>query len=425
MRPMLRCSLLLLPLIATMMSVPAWLAASASAGAGAHSGSCRPFSNNHFYATNNGQEYMFTGLAAGDFNGDGFPDLAGNRKDRLSILLGTAKGKFREGADADNGGAEGFMVAGDFNGDGKLDLGIGSDTHINVLLGNGDGTFQHPRQSPSSMLSTFMVTADFNGDGKLDIVLVGGVNPDLQVSLGKGDGTFQEPVIYTTGVASYAIAVADFDGNGTLDLAVANYSRPTGSEVSVLLGKGDGTFRSKVDYRVRPDPTGVVAADFDDDGKPDLAVAGYLAGTVEVFRGRGDGTFRKPDVYQVPTRNSLWGLVAFRFEPGDRIGLAATGTSGTYVFVNNGHGKFQPAMGYNPASLLPVVADFNRDGRMDLAFTNGEYIDDSIGVLFGKGDGFFASSNMIPTELEIPTAKSGLPSPLKFRPTTPATPTLL
>jgi hypothetical protein len=397
MRPLLRWSLLILPLIATTIGAPARLAAPESAGAEANSRSCRPFFDNHFYATNNGHEYMFTGLAAGDFNGDGFPDLAGNRQDRLSILLGTAQGKFREGPDADNGGAEGFMVAGDFNGDGRLDLAISSKTRINILLGNGDGTFRHPKPSPSNMLSTFMVTADFNGDGRVDIASVGGITPNLQVSLGRGDGTFQDPVMYATGDASNGIAVADFDGNGTLEVAVTNFSHPIGSEVSVLPGNGDGSFGPKVDYRVRADPTAVVAADFNEDGKPDLAVAGYLGGTVEVFRGRGNGTFRKPDLYQVPTRNSLWGLAAFRFAPGDRIGLAATGTSGTYVFVNNGRGKFRPAMGYNPASLLPVVADFNRDGRMDLAFATGQYLNDSIGVLYGKGDGFFATSNAYPS----------------------------
>jgi FG-GAP-like repeat len=232
-------------------------------------------------------------VAIGDFNQDGIPDLvAANAYDSVragtvGILLGNGDGTFRASTEYGAGGVETFSVAaGDFNGDGKLDLVVanGGDgvtpgsANVGVLLGNGDGTFMPAvAYSAGTLGRDFVTVGDFNGDGKLDIVATAGsVNGFLggvSVLLGKGDGTFASAVVYPTGVAPGSIAVADFNGDGRLDLAVAN-----DTSVSVLLGRGDGTFQAAVNYPARGQATGVASGDFNGDGKLDLGtMMGRLA----------------------------------------------------------------------------------------------------------------------------------------------------
>jgi len=121
-----------------------------------------------------------------------------------------------------------------------------------------------------------VAVGDFNGDGKADLAIIdaGGVG----ILLGNGNGTFQTPVNYGAGNSAYSVAVGDFNGDGKPDLAVADYgsfngSTYVGSGVSVLLGNGDGTFQSAVNYAGGINATSVAVGDFNGDNKLDLAVA--------------------------------------------------------------------------------------------------------------------------------------------------------
>ncbi len=229
---------------------------------------------------------MYTNsLTAGDFNSDGNLDLvAVNFPSGSSpvVLLGSGEGAFNEVPQNANLRIEGnSSAAGDFNGDGKLDLTVDG---ANVLLGNGDGTFTQAPPAPADTNGYGVVVADFNGDGKLDIAVCNNTTNTVTVLLGNGDGTFtpasSSPI--PVGNTPEAIVAGDFNNDGKLDLAIANYGDNT---VTLLLGNGDGTFTEAVGspYAVGQGPYEIVAADFNGDGKLDLAVANITDGTVSIL----------------------------------------------------------------------------------------------------------------------------------------------
>ena len=255
-------------------------------------------------------------VAVADFNGDGNPDIAVTNysvNGSLSLLLGNGDGTFRSTINYSFIGiASGSLVAADFNGDGKPDLLMG----IDILLGNGDGTFQAP--VPVSYTPSFQTIAvgDFNGDGKLDAVIA---NPFLQIAFGNGDGTFQpfSPILTGTSVGS-PLVVGDFNGDGNLDLVVS-----TNNGTSVLLGNGDGTFQSPISLPFTGYP--IVASDFNGDGIADLVIVN--SNTVNLLQGNGDGTFHLALSYT--TTGPLAFLATADFNGDGRVDLAGISSSGS------------------------------------------------------------------------------------------------
>jgi Bacterial Ig-like domain (group 3)/FG-GAP-like repeat len=213
----------------------------------------------------------------------------------------------------------------DFNKDGHNDLILsfndeaeGNTVPINysqgfiVLLGNGDGTFKATPIVTATYSSTVAPnpnflpvvfnTADLNADTKPDLLVVNsqyifGVGPliQMQTYIGNGDGTFKTPVTLTTAANEYGIPVlADFNKDGKLDLAFLGETSASQAELVVALGKGDGTFATPAISNLSGGDairsSGLAGADFDGDGKIDLALfdANDFSG---IFYGKGDGTF--------------------------------------------------------------------------------------------------------------------------------------
>ena len=301
-------------------------------------------------------------VAVGDFNGDGKLDVAvhiASYTKNISVLLGQADGKFQPLIQSSTVG--GFLVPGDFNSDGKLDLASANyvsfdqnsrtytNGNLSVVLGNGDGTFSAATAHSAGLHPFSVAVSDFNADGKFDLAVINfgdpysspQINGSATVLLGRGDGSFNPSFNYSAGVASVSGVVGDFNGDGTQDLAVANLGSYyqgsfTNSSVSVLLGKGDGIFQAAVNYDAGAAPVSLAVADFNGDGKPDLAVANYNSTNVSVLLGQGDGTFQSPVSFrtgQIP-QYSPGSLALGDFDGDGRVDLAVAVGSGVSILLN-------------------------------------------------------------------------------------------
>jgi hypothetical protein len=307
-------------------------------------------------------------LAAADFNGDGLPDLAyadtdfspqGPGVTVLLQLLGV-HGAFdiaekNTGADPTGpAGAAIHVATADFNRDGIADLAVANTrgtvlsntlSNVGILLGRGDGTFLPYVDYTTHTASFSVVTGDFNGDGAPDLAVANQGSNDVSVLLGNGDGTFQPAVNYAVGPDPWGMALGDFNGDGRADLAVANDNGNTGQgSLSILLGNGDGTFQDAIGVPTDTYPTELAVADFDGDGKEDIAVdtagpATNYNATVDVLLGNGDGSFQPFAEFAIPGQGSF--PVTFGIAAGDLNGdgrpdivVSDDTNGGAIVFLN-------------------------------------------------------------------------------------------
>jgi hypothetical protein len=306
---------------------------------------------------------------AGDFNGDGKPDLAvaNFQNDNVSVLINNGSGAFAAAVNYSTDLHPQTIAAGDFNGDSKLDLAVGNfhggtgTGNISILLGNGNGTFQaavnYAALNPDSLNAV-----DLNGDGKLDLVEANWTNGAV-VLLGNGNGTFGAATTYPAGSQPIKLTVADFNNDGKSDLAAANQGQ---DKINILLGNGNGTFQAPSPFTSAGEH-GVAAADLNNDGKQDLMAVGN---GLTVYLGNGNGTFQAGVIYVGGDSIPAFG----DFNGDGKLDIATGDYFGGTVVVNrgNGDGTFQAPLTFpakpNPTSL--VVADLDVDGKPDLAIAS-------------------------------------------------------
>lgn len=344
-----------------------------------------------------------------DLNGDGKLDIVTQDRDSDVVLVrlnrgdGTLGPEARFPAGCPVGSCEFQSIsAGDINGDGKVDVA----TPGSYLLGNGDGTFGPPVtfNGGSSPNQAVIVTRDEfrRGDFERDdcaIIVVGAADSDsLTIQRATSRGLLQAPT-FIAGARPEDVAAADFNGDGSMDLAVADYGVFGAGGVHVFLNTGTGAMRPGVDLAVQ-NPGAILAADFNRDGLMDLAVSSQSTGTT-IFLGQGNGQFTQgstyPNLFGDCTNHAVGIVPSVCFATADVNGdgildlVGAVWIDGQItVMLGNGDGTFRQGQtfeGTGPQTGV-AIADFNGDGKPDLAFSV-----QALGavVYFGHGDGTFGN----------------------------------
>jgi hypothetical protein len=308
-------------------------------------------------------------VAIGEFNSDGNADLAtaDTGANTVSVLLGNGLGGFAPAvppAYATAGGPTAIVVA-DFNGDTFADVATANNAgNATVLLGNGAGVFAPAPGSPFATGAAPMglVAGDFNGDTFVDLATANQGANTVSVLLGNGLGAFGPPLASPTGNAPFDIATADFDSDGRLDLATNNLGTNT---VSALLNTSVGgllSFAPNVDTFAGAMPWGLAAADFDGDGRPDLAtVTGWLpfSSDATVLLGDGLGGFPTVATFDTPDYQAM-SIAAGDFNGGKPdlvVGNFLVGANSVSVLRNTTRAKItavKPAKG-KPGATVTIT----------------------------------------------------------------------
>gem|GEM_PF-1040669 len=315
-------------------------------------------------------------IVAGDFDGDGVPDLAtaNSQSNDLSVLRGVGDGTFRAEQRLAAGNFPRALVTTDVNGDGKLDLvsasGFDGFSTVSVRLGHGDGTFGTPATFPTGSGPSALVTADFNHDGHPDLATANAGNgyggfEDVSVLLGNGDGTFSSPQSVMAGAQPVALATGDFNGDGTIDLVVANGS---GDDLSILLGTGSGAFQPEVRFGTSlQGVSAVTVADVDGDGRADVVAAVTSQSQVAVFLGKGDGTFQPAVLYDTGSGPISVSAIDLNRDGHPDLVTRNSFSDDVSVLLNSGTGEFLAEKRFDPGQTITALAvtDLNRDRAPD------------------------------------------------------------
>jgi hypothetical protein len=293
----------------------------------------------------------------------------------------------------------------DFNSDGRRDIAVGSESNdlVNVLYGKPGG-FKPSRQFVAGDYPFGIAARDFNRDGRTDMAIVDYEGDKIGL-LRSRPGGFQGPELFDTGPTAVdedpvAVAAADFNRDRRPDLAVANSATGT---VGILVGKPGGF---KAPHTVSTGgsdayPADVTTGDFNSDGKTDIAALNYYRPNGDdgvqaaILLGKGGGHFRPPIRSDAGTE-AAYGFVKGRFNPGRKLDLVVSDCDGNdklYLLRGKGNGHLRAPVGSptvaGSCAYEPTAADFNRDGRLDVANVSDE--NGKVAISFQKRTGGFGS----------------------------------
>jgi hypothetical protein len=264
-----------------------------------------------------------------------------------------------------------------------------------AILAAGTGAYLATPAGPANVgrASQTMALAGFNGDGTPGVAYIDPSTNSSQVTIvfGTSQAVFSSSKAYTVGPNVSGVIAADFNGDGKADLAVSysgDGTNPGG--VAIFLSNGNGAFAAPVQYAAGSSPVSMAVLDLNHDGKLDLAVADNNSspGKVWVLLGRGDGTFGTAQGYPAGQNPLCVTIADFNGDGNPDLAVTA-GDNSLSILLGNGDGTFRAGASY-PTGANPMyvaAGDFNGDGKMDLAVANTGA--QTVSIFRGKGDGAF------------------------------------
>jgi hypothetical protein len=356
------------------------------------------------------------GVAIGDINRDGKLDIvvanSGSTANSVSVLIGDGSGRFPFGSDSYPVGRTPTGIAlGDLNGDGRPDIVTANsgDTNISILLSDNTTTsgFYSPLTINVGKNPSSVAIGDIDGDGKLDVVTANSGDNTITLLRGNGFGSFNIPYNYTVGLNPYSVAIGDINGDGRPDIVTANSGDNT---VTVLSNKsvvnnprndfnGDG--KSDILWRnndgsvalwqlngstATPKSIGALPAgwttagtgDFNGDGKTDILLRNTATGSVANWRMNGEAVIKATTIGTLTAGWSIAGTAYLYGDPRDINGdgtadILLTNTNGTVAEWRMNNSTVTEAKTIGTLSAGWSVAgtgDFNGDLKTDILLKN-------------------------------------------------------
>ncbi|MBA3913714.1 MAG: VCBS repeat-containing protein [Acidobacteriales bacterium] len=325
-------------------------------------------------------------VAAGYLDGDKNLDLvvADLQYKQLHLMPGNKQGAFRMGTTYSVTGGPNWVTTADLNTDGKTDVVTADEANntVSVFLGNGNGTLQGQMAYSTAHGPVFVIAADVNGNGKPDLLSANKSGGSFSVLLASGSG-FLPHVDYTT-TSPAQLGLGDFSRDGKLDVAVVSAS----GSITLWLGKGDGTFTQGVTLSDPAVPVSIAVGDLNSDANVDLVVADSATSTVSIYLGNGDGTFQAR-ITSTSLASAAQVMLA-DFDADGKLDVvlvagSSPGNASAVLLPGKGDGTFRQAQIYtvDNTPTAEAIGDFNADGALDLAVTNGK--GDTVSVLLNVG----------------------------------------
>jgi hypothetical protein len=344
-------------------------------------------------------------VITGDLNNDKKLDLvvACGKNRSIKVLLGKGDGQFAAPASTTTvTDSPGEMALGDVNGDGNPDLAIVTHDSYGVLLllGDGNGGFTFARGSPIVMKvghhphTHGLALADMNRDNKLDLVTVNNADNDVSIAFGDGRGgfTLAPGSPFAVGPSPYPLAVGDVNGDGQLDIvATATATGPSRAQqlplsraLTLLLADGRGGFRSTLLPLRTGEPWFAVVSDLNGDRKPDIVATHHELNQLTVMLGDGRGGFVEASGSPFDFGHHAFHAVVADVNRDGKMDVVAAGGDRLLVMLGDGRGGFArgPTTLTGRGTWRLDGGDLNGDGTMDVATSNIE--SGTISVLLGK-----------------------------------------
>lgn len=343
------------------------------------------------------------GIAVGDWNGDTHIDVAtvNTSQNNISILRGTGTGSFGNLAQITVGQAPNAILAADFNADNILDLAVTNTNSNNVQIwrGNGTGGFTlnltltlAAGSTPSSATA-----ADLNGDTRPDLVVAARGADSVKVYIANGTGGFNAPISLSTGFGPRSIRVDDINKDGFPDLLVAQSYISGVGELAVVTGNGSGTtWSAPTVVSTGPVPTVLTSADFNKDGNLDVVTGNLTGNSLSILETTASGAFIIADKVALGTGSFPTSIAVADFNNDGKPDIAATDEANDRVVTarGNGSGSFLAPVNISTGNLSApealVALDTNNDTWPDLAVVTGT---NTLSVLQNNGAGTLTASN--------------------------------